>query len=369
MDKILIVDDENDIVENLVDYLQAKGFATVTARNGEEALRLTKQEFPDLILMDITMPIMDGIETTRLIRSCPESAEVPILLLTALNGSEKKVNALAVGANDYITKPFHEPELLARVQAFLRTKTLHDKLKASYKKLEEMEKIKDFLIQSIIHDLRNPLTTFHGSVQLLIENLNDPSHPYSQDEVRRLLSKAAVSAQEEMRLIQNILDVHKLEDNRLELNRSKVDFNALIESCASAFETQSQAKRVSLRKELNPNLPDLALDEELMQRVIKNLIGNALKFTPEGGSMTVRSNIFDQELSCEVADSGAGIPEKDLDKIFEKFFQSGDQTSKRRGYGLGLTFCQLAVQAHGGKIWAENIQGTGAKLKFTLPIQ
>jgi len=368
MTKILIIDDEPDIVESLEVMLTPRGYHVVTASSGGSGVGSAASEKPDIILLDVMMPGMDGFETCRRLKNSDETKNIPVLLLTALNQSDDKVKGLDAGADDFITKPFNDVELRARVRAFVRTKKLRDDLEESYRRLKELEQLRDSLTHMLVHDLKVPLTAVKGGVETVLDAMNKKENLLEPH--RRLLANAKSGADKVLGLIQDILDASRMEENKLPLHKSPVDMAALARSCAAMVEPLRAQSQVALTINAGPSLPEINLDEALVGRVLVNLISNSLKFTPPGGTITVSLSYRpgEKQVECAVHDTGSGIPQEDLEKIFDKFFQRSDFQATRKGQGLGLAFCRLAVERHGGKIWAESENGKGSRFVMRFPL-
>jgi signal transduction histidine kinase len=313
------------------------------------------------------MPVMDGFEACRRLKNSPATKHIPVLLITALNNTEDKIKGLEVGADDFITKPFNDAELRARVGAFLRTKKLRDELDASYKKLKELEQMRDSLAHMIVHDLKAPLTAITGGLSVLMDHVETDA-PISKD-LKKLLKNAHNSSKRLVGLIQDILDVSRMEEAELPLTRSLTDMNDLARGCVHLLEPLSGQANVELSFQISSVPVTANVDAALIQRVMSNLISNSIKFTPSGGKVTVgvRDLPSERQVELTVVDTGIGIPKEHLEKIFDKFFQSTGHEASRKGQGLGLAFCRLAVERHGGKIWAESAQG-GSRFIVRLPV-
>jgi len=367
--KLLLVDDEPDILESLEAMLSSKGYKIVTARNGEECLALMEKERPDLVLLDIMMPRLDGFEVCRRIKDSPATANVPVLLLTAMRETSDKVKGLDAGADDFISKPFKDAEVHARVRAFLRTKRLHDELEENYKKLKELENLRDSLTHMIIHDLKSPLSIVIGNVEIA-QDIAGGKNLYAGKTIKDFLSTAQLSSALMMNLINDLLDVSRLEQKKLPLKKAPCDVAALADSCLKDLEPLRIKNNISFNKEYSPGMPQISLDETIIRRVLLNLLTNSLKFSENGGVITVLLRTLPEQnlLECSVQDTGMGIPKQYLKRIFEKFFQGNKMETTRKGQGLGLTFCRMAVETHGGDIWAESELGKGSKFIFRIPI-
>ncbi|MBI4249285.1 MAG: response regulator [Elusimicrobia bacterium] len=362
---LLIVDDESDIRESLHATLSMTGYQVLTAASGEEGLAKAQKDIPDLIILDVMLPHMSGFDVCRKLKSSPATKHIPVILLTALQDVEDKVQGLEAGADDFIPKPFTSQELLARVRAFLRTKYLRDELEASYKKLKELESLRDSLTNMIVHDIRSPLTSILGNMSFIIDELRNGADV--PENAKKLLETAALNYRHLMNLIDTFLEVYRMENQQLPLKKTKVSLVKIIETCLSILEPDRRKKEIVFETVFPKEPEPVLLDKKYIQRLLINLLSNSLKFTPRGGKITVAVKTLSAGGQVEVVieDTGVGIPEENLEKIFQKFFQG---KPGRRGQGLGLTFCRMAVEAHGGKIWAERGQKEGSRFIFRLPL-
>ncbi len=310
------------------------------------------------------MPRLDGFEVCRRLKKERKEGFLPVVILTVLQRMDEKIKVLEMGADDFLTKPFNEIELATRLKNLLRTKELYDRLQKSYQSLKELEQLKENLTNMIVHDLRIPLTSVLSSIEVVAEKIKN------EEEIKKcetFLQIAQENCKKLVRMISDLLDISKLEENRLVLKREKVGMDKLIwesvKETAVAYKKKTEVE-VCVAKEL----PHIFIDRELIMRVLMNLLANALKFTPPEGKIKVEAVPLADSIKVSVYNEGEGIPSDYLDKIFEKFVQV--ETRKLRtkaGVGLGLTFCQLAVKAHGGRIWAESQEGKGSRFIFTLP--
>lgn len=364
MHKILCVDDEPENLEILRELLVPRGYDLEFARNGVAAIEHAA-DIPDLILLDVVMPRMSGFEVLETLRRDEKTRMIPVVVLSALHEIEDRIKALEVGCDDFISKPFNENELIARVKSLLTIKTLRDEAHENYIKLKKLEETKNCLTHMIVHDLNSPLTVISGLLQMLESDLKD-----RMTESQRKHMKIVFSSLFDLgSMIADLLDVNKMEEGRMKLHYQSFFLSELAKEvvdrmmCAAAFE------RKVLTLEGGEDLPPVFADKELIRRVIANLIGNALKFTQAEASVIVRvfHNAREHGFYVQVKDTGAGIPQEYLKKLFDKFFQV-ESANVRIGRGLGLTFCKMAVEAHGGRIWAESEgEDKGSTFTFTIP--
>ncbi len=373
---ILIVDDEEKNIKLIKGILKSEQYQVFGALSGEEALTMLPDICPDLILLDIMMPGMDGFEVCRRLKKDEKTKMIPIVMVTALDEKEHSVQAMNVGADDFLTKPVDHTELHVRIKSLLRIKAYHDTLLESYReiaekneKLQELERIKEELTHMIIHDLRTPLMVISANLELFQmdgENLSE-----------KQLHKIEVSVRncaEINQLIQSLLDTHKMEEGKLNPEKETVDPAALADEVVEQFSTQAEAKQMSLSFTKPNDIPSTRLDSNLIKRVLTNLLTNAIRHTPKGGTIEVAMDLVEPEkenICLRVRDNGNGLAPQYHQKIFNKFEQvSLKQSGVISGAsGLGLAFCKMAVEAHGGTIWVESEgEGKGATFNFTLPV-
>jgi signal transduction histidine kinase len=371
---VLVVDDDQRNVRLMESILRGSGYQVVKAYNGEEALRLVESDRPDLLVLDVMMPRMSGFELCQRLKGRYETRFLPIIMVTALNALEDKVQALEYGADDFLSKPINKLELLAKVRSVLRVKALQDEverrkseIEAANQQLLRMQGFKESMMQMVVHDLKNPLASIMGNIQLIqmqsVEMLTPPR-------LAELLQRTQESARQLMRMILNILQIGKLEEQKMPLRLEPVLLHAVVQENADEMMGLGARDAISLENRVHPDLPAPRVDRELVSRVIANLLSNAFKHTPSGGRVVVDAQRDGDHITLTISDTGEGIPEDLQPRIFEKFV-AGDSESTRRllhDSGLGLTFCRLAVDCHGGRIWLKSRPGEGTTVFVSLPI-
>ena len=238
-------------------------------------------------------------------------------------------------------------------------------LKSEKERLLELQQMRQDLVDFLVHDMRNPLTTIIGTLTLLQMAIA----PEGDGEKEEMLRMAVTSVARLTRLIDTLLEVSRLESGNFPLARSEIHLRPLLHEVASQMEALAERNRVALRVEAADDLPPVQADRALLERVLTNLMDNAFKYTPANGAITLSANAEAAQLIVAVKDTGPGIPPDQRERVFEWFAQIGDEKLKRRGFGLGLTFCRLVIEAHGGRIWVESgADGVGTKFVFTLPL-
>jgi len=360
--RILIVDDTPANIQMLAAILKANGYQISVAQSGAQALGLVARIRPALILLDVMMPEMDGLEVCRQLKADEALAAIPIIFLTAKTDSADIIRGFEAGAVDYVAKPFNTRELLARVHTHLTFRRQQRELKENYRKLSELERLRDNLVHMVVHDLRSPLLGLSGCLQMLQADL---AGTLGKDQAADLES-AMNSAQRLGEMVTSLLDVSRLEAGEMPLQKRSCDLHQVIAEAIESLGALTRERHVHL---VPAEVPvTLECDPEIVGRIIANLVGNALKFTPSGGDVQVAVERVDRLLKVTVTDRGPGIPVEFRERIFEKF---GQVENLAKGMspstGLGLTFCKLAVEAHGGSIGVNSEVGRGSTFWFMLP--
>ncbi len=368
---ILIVDDIPKNLQVLSNILNAEGYRISFASNGSHALKVLENSSPDLILLDIMMPEMDGYETCEKIKAQDRLKDIPIIFLTGKAEIDDIVRGLKLGAVDYITKPFNSAELLTRVRSHVELKLSKDKLAKYAAELETAEKelkalnaSKDKFFSIISHDLRGPFSGFLGLSQLLAENYDE----LQKDDITQIAQSMNKAAKRLFSFLENLLEWSRSQMGRIEYNPISVDLNDAAVRVFSLFSNTAEEKKIETINEIPPQLYAKA-DNQLLNTVLRNFVSNAIKFTESGGKVIVSAYEKDENfIEVAVADTGVGIDEEGLSKIFRidtKYSTHG--TKNEQGTGLGLLLCKELIEKQGGNIEVESELGFGTKFKFTLP--
>jgi signal transduction histidine kinase len=365
---LLVVDDTAANLRLLTRLLSDAGFRVRPAPSGELALRAARAEPPDLVLLDVDMPDMDGFEVCRRFKADPALAQIPVLFLSALSETEDKLAAFRAGGVDYVTKPFRIEELRARIDAHLELRRLrlaleerNRQLDQSYRRLSEVERLRHDLIHMIAHDMRSPLMGVSGYLELL-EREQAGLRPDHRDFVARALD----STRALVRLVDAMLDADRLESRELPVHLADNDLRSLVERATATLGSLA-ADRVRLPPASAPAVT-AHCDADLIVRVAANLLANALLYSDESEPVEVEiANGGAGRVRVEVHDRGPGVPEDLRPRLFEKYVTRGRARGRARSMGLGLAFCKLAVEAHHGEIGFESALGQGSRFWFELP--
>jgi len=359
---VLIVDDGPENVA-LVGSMLRGVCQTRLAGTGEEALEIAfSDKPPDLILLDIMMPGMDGYEVCRRLKADDRTSDIPVIFLTAKTRVEEERIGFDLGAVDYIAKPVSAPIVLARVKTHLDLQCQKRQLQENYVQLRKLEQLRDSLVHMMVHDLRTPLTSVIGYLELLKEFETDNW----TEEGKELVEIAYRSAETLVEMISAVLDVSRMESMKMKLNLTECDLTEIAEKAVAKLAPFRKGTQVDLKA---PPYPVRATaDPDLIARVIQNLLGNAIKFASQSVEAKVVIESGDDFVRVSVSDNGPGIPPEYHERIFEKFGQvEARQQGRKFSTGLGLTFCKLSVEAHGGRIGVESAIGRGSTFWFELP--
>lgn len=367
---LLVVDDDAANRDVLARRLMRQGYDVSTAENGRLALEMIRESAFDLVLLDIMMPEMDGFEVLKRLKSDDSLHQIPVIMISAMSETDSAVRCIELGAEDYLPKPFDPVLLKARTVACLERKRAHDrevdfttKLQESYRRAQELERMRDDLTNMIVHDLRTPMTSVLSGLKTLV-GMGD------LDEIQlEMLEISLTGGETLLGMINDLLDISKMESGLLELDLKEVSPADLVSSALCQVESLANSKDLKLLTEMESGLPSFVADRDKLLRTLVNLLGNAVKFTPSGGAITVSARRSDVSMQFSVGDTGEGIPAEAFARIFEKFGQVESRTAGRKhSTGLGLTFCKLAVEAHGGRIWLESNMGKGSTFSFIIPL-
>lgn len=366
---ILIVDDVEQNVAVISQILRNAGHNVMAAFSGETALRMVQKRKPDLILLDIMMPGMTGFETCEHLKSSASTADIPVIFLSALTETDTKVKGFEVGGVDYITKPFQESEVLARVHVHLKIRRLEMERDKHISTLTELNSEKDRLMQIVSHDLRSPLGGIRGLAEILLES-DEQVNAATVREFSKIITNTVDGLLE---LVNDLLDLAKIESGNVNMNFTEFDFSETIKYASDLVRLVALKKGVFLTADYPDEPLRIRADEPKLKQTINNLLSNAIKFTPKGGNVEIavekEQSPDSKNLLITVTDSGMGIPPDMLKNVFEKFGEhQRNGTHGEKGSGLGLSIVKRFVELHGGTVRVDSRVGEGTSFHITLPV-
>jgi signal transduction histidine kinase len=360
---VLIVDDTAANIEMLGAMLRVKDVQVVAAMSGPQALTIAEAKMPDVMLLDIQMPDMDGYEVCQKMKENPTTRDIPIIFLTAKNETSDIVKGFELGAVDYITKPFRPQELFARLRTHIQLTALQKQTLAQNQELLTLSKQKDEFLGVAVHDLKNPLSGITG----LAEYLRD-SPETDRDTVNQCLDTIITQSNRMFAIIKNLLNVNALERGELSLNIKPQNLPALAQSTTESYGIKAEGKNLTLTTVLEENC-DVMADEISTIQILDNLISNAIKFSPEGKTITVSvRRLSSDRVMLAVQDEGPGLTEEDKTKLFTSFAKlSARPTAGEHSTGLGLSIVKRLTEEMQGVVRVESVHGHGATFVVELP--
>ena len=364
--KILIVDDVMSNVLLLKVLLTNEKFAIATASNGRQALEQVEKENPDLVLLDVMMPDMSGFEVAQHLKSNPQTADIPIIFLTALNSTADIVKGFQVGANDFISKPFNKEELIIRVTHQISLVAAKRLILSKTEELQRTIAGRDKLYSVIAHDLRSPMGSIKMVLNMLILNL--PSEKIGA-EMYELLTMANQTTEDVFSLLDNLLKWTKSQIGKLNVVYQDVDLVEVTDGVIEIFSMVASLKKIRIH-EMKPEKMMVNADIDMLKTVVRNLLSNAIKFSKENSEVLVKMEEVDGMAVVSVQDYGCGISEEGQKKLLHTdthFSTFG--TNNEEGSGLGLLLCKDFVVKNGGKLWFTSKEGEGSIFSFSIPVK
>lgn len=364
--KILIVDDVMSNVLLLKVLLTNEKFAIATASNGRQALEQVEKENPDLVLLDVMMPDMSGFEVAQHLKSNPNTADIPIIFLTALNSTADIVKGFQVGANDFISKPFNKEELIIRVTHQISLVAAKRLILSKTEELQRTIAGRDKLYSVIAHDLRSPMGSIKMVLNMLILNL--PSKKIGA-EMYELLTMANQTTEDVFSFLDNLLKWTKSQIGKLNVVYQDVDLVEVTDGVIEIFSMVASLKKIRIR-EMKPEKMMVNADIDMLKTVVRNLLSNAIKFSKENSEVLVKMEEVDGMAVVSVQDHGCGISEEGQKKLLHTdthFSTFG--TNNEEGSGLGLLLCKDFVVKNGGKLWFTSKEGEGSIFSFSIPVK
>ena len=371
---VLVADDVSANVELLRDQLQLLGYRTVDACDGPSAVQACFEHRPDVCILDVSMPAgslgvddrSTGFEVCRRIKRDPRTSRIPVIFVTALNDTSDRVRAIESGGDDFLTKPHNRLVLGARLRSLIKLKAATDALEDSLRKLRELEKVRDDLMKMIVHDLKTPLTTVLATLEMLL----DGDFGGLAEGQRNALGHAQAKSEDLLTLIEDLLEIARIEDSHLHLDLQPIDPARFLAAIVRDWELRLRQEGAETTLDIAADVPSIMADAALLTRVVSNLIQNALVHSSRAVKIRIGARAQDGGALITVEDDGPGIPPEYREVIFRKFETVKAPNAPRvRSSGLGLAFCKLVVDAHGGRIWVQSTEGQGSAFHVQLPLQ
>ena len=363
--KILIVDDVISNVLLLKILLTNEKFQVCTANNGRACIEMTKKEHPDLILLDVMMPDINGFDTAVILKKDPETKDIPIIFLTALNSPQDLVHGFQVGANDFLTKPFNKEELVMRVTqqiSLVAAKRIIEKQNAE---LKATLSNRDKMYSVIAHDLRSPMASIRMVLNLIVQST---SAEKVGPELYMLLDQANRESEEVHDLLDNLLKWTKSQTGRLNVVLQDLDLNDIVPGVVEIFEMIANTKNIKLELKKTDEALKVHADNDMLKTVLRNFMSNAVKFSPENSTIQIVMAKEGDFARVSVKDQGVGIAADRLGSIFHKG-ETTYGTGGEEGSGLGLQLCQDFARKNGGDCYVESVEGEGSTFSFTVPLK
>jgi len=368
---ILVVDDTPANLDVLKNILKTKHYQVRLIPNGVLALRAIQAEVPDLILLDVMMPNMNGFEVCAKLKADERTCDVPVIFISALQGTDDKLKAFNAGGVDFITKPFEAEEVLARVSTHIAlAHTRHElwhtcqQLEIQNAKLIRLNQEKNEFLGIVAHDLKNPLSAIKGWA----EEIEDACDEMTRKELIDFSQKIQLASQKMYTLTTNLLDVNAIESNKIDICLEKVDVYPIVSYLSHYYSRLAETKNISLTFNSNEHVFPAYVDANFAHQVLDNVISNAVKYSPLGQKVDIRLLHKEGKIRCEVQDQGPGLNENDKKKLFGKFSRlSARPTGGEHSTGLGLFIVKKLIDALHGDVWCETEEGKGACFILEFP--
>jgi signal transduction histidine kinase len=394
MDTLLVIDDQVNNLKILLKFLSSHGFKVLIAENAIDGIHTAELALPDLILLDIAMPDLDGFEACQQLKKNDNTKDIPIIFVSARSDIVDKLKGFELGATDYLIKPLDLEEVLARVNTQLRLHKLQLQLLAQNQRLQEeiksrkraedalqiernalveanvklarVAQLKDEFLANMSHELRSPLNSILGISETFQDQIYGPLNE-KQNELVRTLEE---SGRYLLKLINDILDLSKIEAEKITLDINTVNVNEVCQSSLRMIKEAAYKKRIRLSNTLDYTVESIEADERRLMQILVNLLSNAVKFTPQKGSiqLIVEGNSEHNVVNFSIEDSGIGIAPEEMKNIFEPFVQiEGRLNKEQEGTGLGLSLVYRLTEMHGGSVTIDSEVGKGSCFTVSLP--
>ena len=363
--KILIVDDVVSNVLLLKILLTNEKFQVCTASNGKQCIEVAQNEHPDLILLDVMMPDLNGFDTAVILKKDPSTQEIPIIFLTALNNPNDLVKGFQVGANDFLTKPFNKEELVMRVMHQIQLVAAKRIIVRQNEELKRTISNRDKMYSVIAHDLRSPMASIRMVLNLAV---NVVSPEIVGDEIFGLLDKANRESEDTHDLLDNLLKWTKSQTGRLNVVYQDIDLDDIVPGVVDIFKMIAEMKKIDLKYLPAEEKLTVRADNDMIKTIIRNFLSNAVKFTPAGKGIEVFYTREGDFARVSVRDHGVGVEPERVETIFHKG-ETTYGTGGEEGSGLGLQLCQDFARKNGGEAQVESTLGEGSTFSFTIPLK
>jgi signal transduction histidine kinase len=367
---ILIIDDTVNNLHLLSSMLEEKGYEVRCANSGKLALKSIKIEHPDLILLDINMPYMNGYEICEKLKMDDETNYIPVIFLSALSESIDKVKAFEIGGVDYITKPFQVAEVLARIENQLKLRRMQRKLEETaeaafiaLEKEKELNRLKSEFTSMISHDFRNPLTSiqgFTGLLELSNENLSEETIKYYTNKINQAVDKLLL-------LLDDILLIGSMETRKISYTPRKINLHNFCQELITNLQLGIGSQHQILYS-CSVQYIQVELDVMLLDSILNNLLTNAIKYSPSGTEINFDVEYKKNHIVFCIKDNGIGIPVANYNNLFQPFYRCNN-VGKIKGTGLGLAIVKRCVEAHKGNIYWQSEEGKGTTFTVAIPIE
>lgn len=358
---VLIVDDLPNNVRLLSIMLTEKGYQVRKAINGQMALNTVRSLIPDLILLDINMPDLNGYQVCEQLKADEKTREIPVIFISALDDVFDKVKAFQVGGVDYISKPFQGEEVMARIENQLTICRQKKQLQNEIKERQKTEETLEIYLHAVSHDLRNPVI----GMLMILNNLIKNSQGETKEVSRKILQQMANSCDRQLTLIDSLVETRQNDLWGVSLELKPLSLYEIGQQIGQEWELRLRENQATLINNFSPDLPLVNADAHHLWRVFENLLANALKHNPQGIIITFSARLEGNYLRCSIADNGVGISETQRKQLFDRY-QRGNNNNQI-SLGLGLYLCRQIIHAHGGEIGIMNNDEKGSQFWFTLP--
>lgn len=368
MSVVLIVDDNQINLKTLQIGLSQYDYEIHEASNGEDALKLAQSIRPDIIVLDVMMPKMNGFEVCRRLKQNSSTDDIPVIFVTALEEIVDKLRGFDVGGDDYITKPFVIEEVNARLKVHIalreQRRLVEQRRQDDLDYFVGISELKNELIYQLKHDVKNPIASILLSIHLLQRQFG------ADEQIREYTARMKASTNEIMRLVENLLEIAKLETGRSIQHFSSVDLHAFLNGICKLFYTQSETSDIAFHTDFDGVLGGYQayFDPNQMTSALSNLLANAFKYTLAGGAVRFIVTVSAQEILFQIADTGCGIAQDELPFVFQRFYRATQMKDKVEGTGLGLYIVKSIVEQHHGRVWIDSEIGMGSKVSVSIPI-